>query len=95
MNKKFKLLCILSSGAFTPITEEGNIVVNDVLASCYASVDHDLAHIGVTPIRRFPMMIELVFGKDNGLSIYASSTEDMSKWLFLAGNPMENSMIKK
>ena len=32
-----------------PLTEEGNIVVDGVLASCYASFDHDLAHIAMVP----------------------------------------------
>ena len=92
---KFKLLCILFAGAFVPVTMEGNIVVNEVLASCYASVDHDLAHIGMTLIRWFPKLIELVFGKDNGLAIYASTTEEMAKWLFLAGNPIGDQITRK
>ena len=30
---------------------EGNIIVDGVLASCYASVDHDLGHIAMVPMR--------------------------------------------
>ena len=86
---------MLFPGAFTLITMEGNIVVNEVLASCYASVDHGLAHIGMTLIRWFPKMIELVFGEDNGLAIYASTTEEMAQWLFLVGNPMGDLITRK
>ena len=37
---------------------EGNIMVEEVLASCYAFTDHTLAHIGMAPIRGFPWMTE-------------------------------------
>lgn len=55
---------ITESGIFCPITKEGNLVVNNVLTSCYASVtDHvflhglvkisaqNLAHLGLMPMR--------------------------------------------
>ena len=38
----FKIFTTL--GAYTPVTVEGNIAVDGVLASCYAFADHDLAH---------------------------------------------------
>ena len=60
-----------------PLTREGNIVVDGVLASCYASFDHDLAHIVMEPIQWFPEIIEWIFGKDNGSSDYA----DIAKYL--------------
>ena len=45
---------------------DGNIMVDGILASCYASVDHDLAHIGTIPLRWFLQIIELVCGVDDG-----------------------------
>ena len=36
------------------VTRDGNIVVDGVLASCYASVDHDLVHIAMAPIEMVP-----------------------------------------
>ena len=45
-------------GLYVPLTMEGNIVVGGVLASCYPSVPHDLAHMGMTPIRLFPSIFE-------------------------------------
>ena len=50
---------------------EGNIVVDGVLASCYASVDHDLGHIAMAPMRWFPGMMGWIFGEDEGFSVYA------------------------
>ena len=58
---------------------EGNIVVNDVLASCYASTHHDLAHIGMTPIRVVPIIVEWIFGNNDGSSIYVRLVEDFGK----------------
>ena len=52
-------------------------MVDGVLASCYASFDHDLAHIVMEPIQWFPEVIELIFGEDNGSSDYA----DIAKYL--------------
>ena len=55
---------IIDSGVFCPITKEGNIVVNNILASCYASVNdqaffhglfkvsaQNVAHLGLLPMR--------------------------------------------
>ena len=41
---------------------EGNIVVDGVVASCYGSYNHDLAHIAMTPMRWFPAVLELILG---------------------------------
>ena len=76
----------LSAGAFTPLTMEGNIVVDGVLASCYASTHHDLAHIGVTPMRWFPGMVQWIFGEDSGKSAYVSVLEEFSGWFLLFDN---------
>ena len=83
-----KLKCILQKrfykklfehfiGAYVPLTKEGNIVVDGVLASCYASFEHDLAHIVMKPVQWFPKIMKWLFGKDNGCSDYA----DIAKYL--------------
>ena len=53
----------------------GNIVVNGVLASCYASTDHDLGHITMVPLQLFPVITEWIFGEDYGLHVYAHIAE--------------------
>ena len=66
-------------GAYVPLTKEGNIVADGVLASCYSSVDHDLAHIGMTPIQWFPEMVQWISGEDDGFSAYARMTKELYK----------------
>ena len=56
-------------GAFVPLVMEGRIIVDGVLASCYASSDHDLVHIIMAPIQWFPGIAVWVFGKDKGILI--------------------------
>ena len=68
-------------GAYVPLTDEGNLVVDGVLASCYASFDHDLAHFAMTPMKWFPGLMEWVFGEDNGLKGYLSFAKIVGRYL--------------
>ena len=54
---------------------DGNIMVDGTLASCYAFPDHDLAHIGTTPIRWFPEVTEWIFGDDSGSPLFVEIAE--------------------
>ena len=53
-------------------------MVDGILASCYPSVDHNLGHIGMTPLRWIPRMVDQICGEDNGFKGYAAITECMS-----------------
>ena len=66
-------------GAFTPVTVEGNVIVDGVLASCYASVDHDSAHIAMAPLRWFPEIMDCLFGEDNGIHVFAEVFDNMGQ----------------
>ena len=52
---------IFVSGAYLPLTAEGNIIANGVLVSCYAGIDHDLVHLTMIPM--------LMVSRINGLDI--------------------------
>ena len=51
-------LCKIIVGAFAPLVPEGNIMVDGVLASCYASADHDLNHLLMIPMQKIPAVME-------------------------------------
>ena len=70
---------LLFLGAYVPLTMEGRIVVDGILTSCYASVDHDLAHIGMTPLRWFSWMVEQIYGEDNGSPGYVEITKHIRR----------------
>ena len=62
--KEGNIKCVFS-GAFTPLTMQGSIVVDGVLASCYAYENHDLAHMTMAPIRWFPELLEWLLGEED------------------------------
>ena len=73
-------------GAYVPMTREGTLIVNGVLASSYASFDHDIAHIGMTPIQWIPKIVEWLFGEDNGgLLTFVSISKEATKWILPNG----------
>ena len=55
-------------------------MVNGVLASCYASFDHDLAHSMMTPMQLFPEILEWMFGDENGSPGFAEVTKQIGRW---------------
>ena len=67
------------SGAFVPLTMEGNILVDGVLASCYSSAPHDVAQIVMTPLRWFPGMMDWIFGVEDTFPVYVKICEHMGK----------------
>ena len=56
-------------------------MVDDVLASCYPSVHHDLAHIGMALMRWFPEILGLIFGDENGILGYVTMVEELGMWV--------------
>ena len=42
----------------SPLTKEGKIVVDGVLASCYADFHHDMAHLTMTPMHSLSAVME-------------------------------------
>ena len=60
---------------------EGKIIVDGVLASCHASIDHDLGHIGRFPIRWFPKIMDWLFGEIKGFALYVAIVEEFGRWV--------------
>ena len=73
------LFCYL--GAYVPLTMEGNIVVDRVLASCYPFIDHDLAHMSLSPVRWFPELIMWIMSEENGFLGFVKIAEDLGSWV--------------
>ena len=68
-------------GAYGPMTSEGNIIVGGILASCYASFDHDLAHLAMTPLQWFPTLIEWIFGQQNGIQGFVNIAKIFGRYV--------------
>ena len=64
-------------------------MVDGILASCYPSVNHDLAHVGVLPIKYFPWIMERIFGEDSGSSAYSNIANDLGRWVVPFNNVMQ------
>ena len=72
---------IIFPGAYAPVTMEGNIVVDGVLASCYAFPYHDLAHIGMMPIHLFPQLIKWLFGDDKDSTVFVKIVKHLGEFM--------------
>ena len=77
----FSSILLKYSGAYVPLTKEGNIVVDGILASCYASFDHDLAHLMMTPMQWFPGMMQWMFGEVDGTPGYVEFTKIVGRMI--------------
>ena len=73
------------TGAYVPLTTEGIILVDGMLASCYADFDHDLAHLMITPIQKFAEIMEWIFGTDFGFSVYIDTARQLGQLMLPDG----------
>ena len=60
---------------------EGNIMVDGVLASCYACPNHDLCHIAMIPNRWFPVIAKWILGEEDNSSAYVPIVSMASRWM--------------
>ena len=69
-SKITKITVETRQGAFAPLTEEGNLIVNNVLSSCYAKIDDaNLAHHAFLPYRYIAILLPVNI-KQYCLSLY-------------------------
>ena len=64
-------------------------MVDGILASCYPSTNHDLAQIGMLPIKYFPVIMEWIFGEDSGSSAYSNIANYLGGWVSTPDNYMK------
>ncbi|KAF7659145.1 hypothetical protein LDENG_00002540 [Lucifuga dentata] len=75
------------SGLYAPLTQHGSIVVNGVLASCYAAVDkHHLAHWVLAPLRFFYSLMGPSEPQTEGLHWYPRLLQRLGQMLLDAGH---------
>ena len=72
-------------GTIVPLTAEGNIVVDGVLASCYADFPQYLAHLTMTPMQRYSNVMEWIFGDDTGFPVCVDSAMNFGKLILPSG----------
>ena len=48
---------VVEKGTWAPLTMEGTLLVDGLLASCYASFPHDLIDLALAPVKMFPRML--------------------------------------
>lgn len=76
-------------GSYAPMTAQGTVVVDRVLASCYAVIeDHDLAHWALAPVRLAHWVSSLLFssqpqvsGQKDGVHWYSKILYQLGTWL--------------
>ncbi|XP_031148839.1 sonic hedgehog protein A [Sander lucioperca] len=76
-------------GSFAPLTVQGTVVVDQVLASCYAVIeDHDLAHWALAPIRLAHWVSSWLFraqpqvsAQNDGVHWYSKILYQLGTWL--------------
>nr|AIW08708.1 sonic hedgehog [Scyliorhinus canicula] len=80
------------AGSYAPLTVQGNLVINQVLASCYAVLEqHSLAHWAFAPVRmsyaakslfapRDPLMVNSTV-QENGVHWYSSALYQIGTWV--------------
>ncbi|KAM4534219.1 sonic hedgehog protein [Odontesthes bonariensis] len=73
-------------GSFAPVTAQGTVVVDQVLASCYAVIeDHDLAHWALAPVRLAHWVSSFLFSSEPEASAQNDGVHWYSKILYQLG----------
>ena len=81
----FLIQKIIYPGAYAPLTSEGNILVDGVLTSCYASFNHDLAHISMKPMQLFAE-IQWIIGKEDAFLAFIKIAKELGRLILPQGH---------
>jgi hypothetical protein len=98
-NEKIKSILIEPiEGYVAPLTMSGTILVNDMLASCYAVVDsHSIAHAAMAPARWWYMINQQLshfIGTKSNSILHSNGTHWYPELLYSLTNQYFNSIIK-
>uniref|UniRef100_A0A3Q3W3W9 Hedgehog protein n=1 Tax=Mola mola TaxID=94237 RepID=A0A3Q3W3W9_MOLML len=75
-----------SRGAFAPLTQQGTLVVDGVVASCYAVVEqHSLAHWAFSPLRLMHSWTGSTGSHGDGMHWYSRLLHWLGTWLLDSG----------
>ena len=77
-------------GAYSPLTPDGNILVDGVVASCYASFDHGLAHIVMKPMQWDSNVLQNIFWEEDRFPIFIWTSKELGKWLLPTGQFLQH-----
>merc|ERR1719187_2739758 len=69
-------------GAYVPLTEHGTLLVDGILASCYANGPHNWAHALMTPARWLPSFF---LGGEEGERLFATAAKHVGYHLHQLG----------
>ena len=78
--------CFLNfEGAYVRLTTKGTIMVDGVLASCYADFNHDLVHFTIIPMQKFSEVMEWIFGNEFGFPLYVATARELGQLMLPYG----------
>lgn len=74
-------------GSYAPVTVQGNVVVDEILASCYAVIeDHELAHWALAPVRLAHWVSSLLPSSQPGEGGHKDGVHWYSRLLYRVGS---------
>jgi len=75
---------MMLEGLYSPLTSKGNIIVDDILASCYSDFDsHEIQHIGFAPFRWMYSLLKFVYPtelKNQNAGVSVSQDDEGVHW---------------
>ena len=57
------------------------MMVDGILASCYADFHHDFAHFAMMPMQTFPEVMEWILGDESGFITFVKIARDLGIFL--------------